>query len=219
MIEEHIELAKRFNYHPSLISILEGCDENYLKENFPDVYENLNTCKFAKDTRTIIEYASDLINNWLFEDTIVDGLRKKGIDICLSGNDKNREILKQYMVGATPDTEITFNGSKVYMEIIRNTTNYWERTGSITSLRGRKLEHLINDKALCLCVITKQPKKYAIIDFSKEIKIGEEFVNEGIGGKKQTPISIRENNIVFKRFNWVTLASDITTILMDKFSS
>ena len=218
MVEEHIELAKRFNYHPSLIRILEGCSEDELKEEYNDVYRNLTSCKYAKDKRSIIEYASDLINNWLFEDTIVDGLKQKGINIRLSGNDKNREILNQKMVGCIPDTIIEFQGQHVYMEIIRNTTNYWERTDNITSLRGKKLEHLVETKSLCLCVVTKNPKTYAIIDFAKDIKIGSPSVNEGIGGKIQTPISISENNIVFKRFNWTTMASDITSLMLSRIN-
>ncbi len=125
--ESLIDIAKDMNYSEENIIILEG-DESLLKRKYPEIYENLLSCSHNRDFRTPIQYAQDLVCSWLYEDYLLKRLMQNGLEIRLSGEDRNRKLLKSTRVKANSDYLVEYNGKSVFVELANDYTGYWMRT-------------------------------------------------------------------------------------------
>ena len=140
--DEITNIAKNLNYDEDNIIILKG-DENELYEKYPETYLNLQSCSHNRDSRSMIEYAQDIVCSWIFEDYLLYNLKLNGIDIELSGGDKNRKILKTNKVSASSDYFIKYNNKKGYVELANDYTGYWKKSKKC-DLRDDKYCHLKN---------------------------------------------------------------------------
>lgn len=170
-----INIAKKMGYKEENIIILEN-NETKLLQKFPDVYQNLLTCNHNRDNRSIMEYAQDLVCSWVFEDYLIYNLKLFGIDIKLSGNDRNREILKNKSVSSNPDYLITYNRKTAFIELANDYTGYWRRAGKC-DLRDDKFNHIKskisgNDFSFLLGIDFSNDS-FFIIDLIKDEKIIE----------------------------------------------
>lgn len=155
--------AKEMGYSQSNICILEGTIEE-LQSNFPEVYSNLISCNYNKDSRTPLEYGRDLVASWIFEDVLIAKLRDAGLNISLAGADQKREILRTAKVSANSDCEIEINGKYRAMEIMCDYKGWWSKKG-VCDLRDFKYNELVNTKSLFLGVSTFDIKCF-VMDFS-----------------------------------------------------
>ena len=88
-----VSKAKELGYKEENILILKG-QENELKSQYSECYDNIQSCRHNRDTRTPMEYAQDLVASWIFEDYIVKKIQENPLlEILLAGADKKREIL------------------------------------------------------------------------------------------------------------------------------
>jgi len=203
-----IEKAKELNYSESNILILQG-NLNELKDKFPDVYSNLISCTHNRDKRTPLEYGQDLVASWLFEDCLVDSLKKQGFEISLSGADSGREILATSKVSSNSDTTVTYMGKSLQMEIMSDYTGYWARTNKI-DLRDEKYTKLKRTSSLFLGVSTKDTT-YVMIDFSQNVNHQYIDSHRPYGGKPCYSISITASQL--KKFTIGNIINDIISYL------
>jgi hypothetical protein len=68
--ESMVNIARQMGYSEDNILILEN-NINKLMVDYPDVYDNLKSCRHNRDSRTEIEYAQDLVCSWIFEDYLL----------------------------------------------------------------------------------------------------------------------------------------------------
>lgn len=188
-----VQTAENLNYSKSNILILKG-DEDALKSDYPNVYDNLLSCNHNRDKRTYIEYGQDLVASWLFEDVLVESLRNHGIQISLSGADNNREILATSKVSSNSDTTISYNGHSIQMELMSDYTGYWSRTHKI-DLRDEKYTKLKNSNSLFLGISTVDTK-FVLLDFRKEIRYQYHRYHRPYGGKPCYSIEIVESDLL-----------------------
>lgn len=88
--ETMINIAKKMGYSEENIIILENNEEK-LKRDYEDVYNNLKSCRHNRDGRTEMEYAQDLVCSWIFEDYLIYNLKLSGLNVELSGADFERK--------------------------------------------------------------------------------------------------------------------------------
>lgn len=161
-----INIAKKMDYNEENIIILENNEEK-LKNDYPDVYQNLLSCNHNKDYRSFMEYAQDLICSWIFEDYLIFNLKLFGIQIELSGNDKNRKILQNNSVSSASDYYIEYKGKKAFMELANDYTGYWKRTKKC-DLRDDKYKNIqskaINNEFSFLLGVDFVNNEFFIID-------------------------------------------------------
>ena len=137
-----IEVAKSMNYTEDNILILEN-DEITLKNKYPEIYSNLLSCSHNRDFRTPMQYAQDLVCSWLYEDYLLAQLELNGLNIKLSGEDRNRKILKSAKVSSNSDYLIEYNGKKAFIELANDYTGYWKNKKQC-DLRDDKFMHIKN---------------------------------------------------------------------------
>ena len=162
------EVAKSLHYEESNIVILEG-DETRLREEFPEVYKNLLSCKHHADARTPFQYGQDLVASWLFEDTFLLAFTKTDkLTINLDGADKKRVILSSVRTSAASDYLVsTGYGNSRKLELMCDYTGFWARTGKL-HLRDEKYSKMKKSQSLFIAVsVTK--KEFAIFDFASPI--------------------------------------------------
>ena len=115
-----------------------------------------------KDSRTFINYATDLFLGWLSEDIVVSYMRNKGIKVILSGRDKNRELLSGRYVFADPDFKILIRNLEVDVEFMIDWNNHW-KSNLRCDVRSSKIDKLIRNSGIFLgldantgmCIISK----------------------------------------------------------------
>lgn len=137
-----INIAKKLNYDEDNIIILES-DEEKLYKKYPDTYQNLKSCSHNRDSRSMMEYAQDIICSWVFEDYLLLNLKLNGFDIELNGRDKNRKLLKSNKVSASSDYIVKYNNKNGYVELANDYKGYWKKTRKC-DLRDDKYIHLKN---------------------------------------------------------------------------
>lgn len=203
-----VEHAISLGYSKANILILNG-DIVSLQNEFPNIYNNLISCKHHRDRRTPLEYGQDLVASWLFEDSMVISLRNCGLDISLAGADSNREILSNTSVSANSDCSILKNGINYQLEIMCDYTGYWERTGNI-DLRDSKYNKLISSNSLFLGISTPT-MKYILIDFGANVPAKYISSHLPYGGKPAYSVHVLKTN--FKHLNITKLANEINNFL------
>ncbi len=161
--DDVIKEARKHGYSEDNILILQG-DEIALKNDYPETYNNILSCKHHRDRRTPIAYAQDLVSSWLIEDAILYILNNKGKVFKLSGADKNRSVLTASNVGSKSDFVIIKNNRKI--ELMCDYAGYWVRTGKI-DLRDNKYNQLCSEAAYLLGVDILN-RKCLVIDFFKK---------------------------------------------------
>ena len=163
------DYAIRYGYDDSNIIILEG-NEASLRENHLQIYNNLLSCRHHSDNRTPIQYGQDLVASWVFEDYFLNELKDTGLNISLSGADRNRAILPNRRTSTSSDYIITMaSGCQIQMELVNDYTGFWARTGKL-HLRDNKYPRLRDNGCLLLAIaLTPQTQKYALFDFREEI--------------------------------------------------
>lgn len=137
-----INIAKKMNYSEDNILILEN-KENELKIKYPEIYNNLLSCSHNRDFRTPMQYAQDLVCSWLYEDYLLEQLKKDGLTVQLSGEDRNRKILKTAKVSSNSDYLIMHKGKKAFVELANDYTGYWKNKKQC-DLRDDKFLHIKN---------------------------------------------------------------------------
>lgn len=181
--------AAELGYSNANLCVLDGNIE-ILKQQHPSCFANLQSCVHNKDSRSLIEYARDLVASWIFEDTIVQMLNSAGLTTSLSGTDQNREILATTKVSSCSDCLISNESKSRHLEIMSDYTGWWEKTGHM-ELRDAKYTKLVREKALFLGVCTVSCK-YVLFDFAKPVKASYIASHRPYGGKPAYSINIEE---------------------------
>lgn len=135
-------IAQKLNYSEENILILKN-KEVELKEKYPETYSNLLSCKHNKDCRSLMQYAQDLVCSWLYEDYLMSELSKNGLKVMLSGEDRERKILKNIKVNSNSDYMVTINEKTAFIELVNDYTGYWYKKGQC-DLRDDKFIHIKN---------------------------------------------------------------------------
>jgi len=157
-----VEQAKHLNYSAENVLILEYKFKE-LSSKYMTTYKNIVSCKNQRDKREPLEFARDIIANWIFEDFVLDLLSNDSLKVVLSGGDKNREILHALNVTHDSDFIIKKDGKKYKLELMANYTSYWLKFKKF-HLRNDKFDKLIKSKSLLLGVCTEN-KKFILLDF------------------------------------------------------
>lgn len=200
--------AQQLGYHVSNVYILLN-DERGLRENCPDIYQNLITCRHNRDNRTIMEYGQDMVASWIFEDDLIEKLQEAGLDIVKSGADKERLILATSNVSSGSDTKVRLGGRSVFMEIMCDYKGYWTRYHR-ADLRDNKCLRLQREKALFLGVDVAN-KKYMLIDFADEVQATYNPSHFAYGGKPVYSFDLK--NYRLKEFDYDSIARDIIALI------
>ncbi len=200
--------ATELGYSQANLCILQG-DLKSLENNFPECFRNLRSCLHNKDSRSLLEYARDLVASWIFEDTIVQKLIAAGLSASLAGTDQNREILATTKVSACSDCTIAFGGRSRHLEIMSDYTGWWESTGHM-ELRDAKYAELSREKALFLGICTVS-QKYILLDFAGQINARYIPSHRPYGGKPAYSIDI--NRAALKKFLMPPLVEELKIAL------
>ena len=200
--------AQQLGYHVSNVYILLN-DERGLRENCPDIYQNLITCRHNRDSRTIMEYGQDMVASWIFEDDLIEKLQEAGLDIVKSGADKERLILATSNVSSGSDTKVRLGVRSVFMEIMCDYKGYWTRYHR-ADLRDNKCLRLQREKALFLGVDVAN-KKYMLIDFADEVQATYNPSHFAYGGKPVYSFDLK--NYRLKEFDYDSIARDIIALI------
>lgn len=200
--------AVELGYSQANLCILKG-DLERLENDYPECFRNLQSCLHNKDSRSMLEYARDLVASWIFEDTIVQKLIAAGLSTSLSGTDKNREILATTKVSASSDCTIAFNGRHRHLEIMSDYTGWWESTGHL-ELRDSKYTKLSREKALFLGICTVS-QKFILLDFSGQINARYIPSHRPYGGKPAYSINIEK--AALKKFSMPPLMEELKIAL------
>lgn len=200
--------AAELGYSQANMCVLQG-DLQSLENNFPECFRNLQSCLHNKDSRSLLEYARDLVASWIFEDTIVQKLIAAGLSTSLSGTDQNREILATTKVSACSDCAIAFNGKRRHLEIMSDYTGWWESTGHM-ELRDAKFTKLSRERALFLGICTVS-QKYILLDFAGRINARYIPSHRPYGGKPAYSINIER--AALKKFLMPPLVEELKAAL------
>ncbi len=185
-------LAIQLKYSDSNILILNG-EINELQARFPDVYENILSCRHNRDSRTPLEYAQDLVASWLFEDYLIEKLKDAGLLITHAGADKDREILSHRRVSASSDSSVSYNGKNRLLEIMTDYTGFWNKNGLI-HLRDSKYKKLEQSNSLFIGFSTKD-SSYVLYDFANKIDADYISYHYPYGGKPAYAVKINKNDL------------------------
>lgn len=165
--EKIISLMKRFDYSDENFAIMAG-DKKWLKENNPDFFRPSRFAIERKDSRTVLQYAQDLVANWLYEDIVEKIISvDKEIHISKNGVDKNRQFLVKDVTYAT-DFVIEKEGEQRPLELTMDYNGYLERRGFF-HLRESKYQYLERENALLLIIDTCN-NLCVVMDFKKPHK-------------------------------------------------
>lgn len=203
-----VKKATEHNYPESSICILQG-NLQRLKEEFPQTYSNLTSCRHHRDRRTPLEYGQDLVASWLFEDSLIQELKNRGLCISKAGADRNREILATAKVSASSDCIVSYLGKNRLLEIMNDYTGYWTRYRKI-DLRDSKFSKLQESQSLFLGV-SSVDNKYILLDMGKEVEY--KYINNYFpyGGKPAYSIKLPEN--IMKGLDYTLLAKEIMELI------
>lgn len=199
-----IERARTLGYPDSSVCILSG-NEDLLKSNYPDAHRNLFSCNHNRDRRTPMEYGQDLVASWLFEDMLMDNLKKAGVSVVGAGADKNREVLSNAKVSASSDCLVSYNRKERLLELMSDYTGYWSRYHKM-ELRDSKFTKMQESKSLFLGVSTTD-NKYILLDMGEQFEF--KFIPSYFlyGGKPAYSVKLPKE--AMKELDFAQLSSDI----------
>ncbi len=199
-----IDRARILGYPDSSVCVLSG-DEGLLKSKFPDAYKNLISCIHNRDRRTPMEYGQDLVASWLFEDMLMDNLKKAGVSVVGAGADKNREVLSNIKVSASSDCLVSYDGKERFLELMSDYTGYWSRYNKM-ELRDSKFTKMQESKSLFLGVSTTD-NKYILLDMREPFEF--KFIPSYFlyGGKPAYSVKLPKE--AMKELDFNQLSSDI----------
>ena len=105
------------------------------------------TCNLPhhKDTRTPVQYATDLIIGWLSEDAIITALNNRGCFATGIGTDRERNFLKDDQITHLADIETPTQ----LIEVVFDYTNHWV-THNKLDLRDNKMSIAATNGTLSL---------------------------------------------------------------------
>jgi hypothetical protein len=126
-----------------------------------------------KDNRTPVQYATDLVVNWLFEDLTSALLTKNDILNKFTGADSSRQFLSEGNITSQSDFRIKVGDVVRNLEVVYDHTNYWFNNDKI-DLRLNKHEHLKYQKALLLGIDSQRMQAF-VLDYNKRIETEESF--------------------------------------------
>lgn len=189
------DVARSLGYSEANIVILEG-DEIKFRTAFPDVYNNLLSCRHHADARTPFQYGQDLVASWLFEDTFLAALKKApSFHVELDGADKRREILPSVRTSAASDYCVsTHDGNTRKLELMCDYTGFWARTGKL-HLRDDKYKKMQASGSLFVAVSVTS-KEFAIYDFLSNVSATYIPSHRLYGGKPAYELSINTEQMV-----------------------
>ena len=113
-----------------------------------------------RDTRTPIQYATDLIIGWLSEDAILIALNNRGCFATGIGSDRERNFLKDGQITHLADIET----STQIIEVVFDYTNHWVTQNKL-DLRDNKKEHLESNNIVLLGVAPRANKAFVLSDY------------------------------------------------------
>ena len=203
-----VQWAEKLGYERDNILILQG-KEQELKEQFPQTYQNMQSCVHQRDHRSEMEYAQDLVASWIFEDFFLQYATSDHYEITLGGADRNRKILATADTEATSDYTIKYHGREFHMEFVNDYGNFWVNNGKL-HLRDDKYFNLRRCKG-CLLSISTVTKDFMLLDFRQEIPYKVIEHHKPFGDKKACEISINWNgtplqpktNVVTAIIDWL----------------
>jgi len=201
-----LDLAQEMKYPEDLIFILIK-DEKSLETKYPITFSNLVSCNHQKDSRGYLDYGRDLITSWLLEDYFLNELKKLGLAIELSGNDKERKILKNTKTSANSDFEIEINDKKLKMELVFDFTDYCLKNNKI-DLRDNKIEKLIESNSFLLGYIVNSSKFFLINLSSLDSNKITEIKFHPIYKKPATSIKLYKED--FKDFSFIEILKELS---------
>lgn len=137
-----------------------------------------------RDTRTPLQYATDLIVGWLCEDTVVNILNNNGIMATLTGSDKDRNFLVKEDITHGADIETP----EASIELLFDFTNHWVTYNKL-DLRDKKYAHITNNGIHLLGIAPRTMMAIHISpDTMPEFQYGE-IPAYGKNGYTLTPVS------------------------------
>jgi len=200
-------VAKKMGYGKSNIYILENKTEE-LKNEYPLIYRNLESCRHQKDGRTKEQYAKDLIASWIFEDTFLKELKSTKLNIYHNGADKERKILSSSQTLTTSDYIIKKDTKEVNIELMCSYTPYWKKLKRI-DLRDAKYTQMVSKKVLLLCVDVYH-KEFFIVD-TKNCSAKYIPAHPPYGNKPAYSIDL--NSIATKEYDMSVIAKTLENFL------
>jgi hypothetical protein len=190
------DAAKYFGYGVEE-QLIASKDWEAIKNDHKLYYMAIVTNGHQADNRTPEEFAEMLIANWVIEDIMAKMMRKGGLEVNLSGADKNRHILTDRFVTEQPDFEVvTDKGYRSYVELVTDYGLYWKRNGYAT-FRDKKYNSCRNSNSLILA-ISMTDLTFTIIDPNNAD--AESTFSQEWGGKPCT-------NVRLDGYRWYPLSS------------
>lgn len=160
----------------------------------------------AKDKRTDVEYAKDLILNWIIEDYIFLNLKDINGAIIKNGKDRNRKLLKGGELTHDSDYLIKTSKGDKNIELIVNFTDFWHQTEKC-HLRENKLKKLIEQSKIrdtYILAVSLLTNEYQIIKINKDMKYRYIKEHKAFGYKSAYEIDLKRANFVTLKFKKVS---------------
>lgn len=212
--ESMVNIARQMGYSEDNILILEN-NINKLMVDYPDVYDNLKSCRHNRDSRTEIEYAQDLVCSWIFEDYLILNLRLNGLDVELSGADCERKILRSSSVSSKSDIVVKENNKKIYIELVNDYRGYWLKNNKV-DLRDDKYLHVKNlssgDNKSLLLGIDFCNKKFFLFDIDNNQDVRYEAFHYAY---RKPAYSINLKNTIYYDFSFKEICNEVKRYLYD----
>lgn len=210
--EDLVKIAKQFDYSLENQLILSDSRdvEIRLATQFPNVYENIKSCRHQRDHRTLMTYARDLVASWLFEDYLLN-LLKKTFLITLSGADRTREILPNSKTSTESDYTISKGNLSLKFEVMTDYSNYWN-TRKTLDLRDNKFIKLRGTSSFMICVDAMN-RSFFIINFRKHVN--HKFIPAHPPYGYKPAYKIELSKIDFKNFTIENLINNINEIFLN----
>lgn len=191
-----VSYAKQFRYPAANIAILEAEieDPGSLQARYPEVYANLLDCAHQRDGRKPLEYGQDLVASWVLEDVFHDHLRHFGMDVKLSGADRQRRILSSSEVSASSDYLLSCSGREAHLELVSDYNGYWAKNLQC-DLRDSKWDHLCRlaspDRPSLLLGLDLADNKYFLVNVRERQDVRFIPSHQPYGGKPVYSISLK----------------------------
>lgn len=130
--------------------------------NAKQVLYMYTTCNLPhhRDTRTPVQYATDLIIGWLSEDAVITALNNRGCFATGIGSDRERNFLTDEQITHLADIETHTQ----LIEVVFDYTNHWV-THNKLDLRDNKKEHLEKNNIALLGIAPRANKAFVLADY------------------------------------------------------
>lgn len=151
-----VVLAQELHYSEENLLILE-MNKKEIMRKYNQTFQNILSNFYAKDTRNEMEYARDIVVNWLLEDYCLQLFKEWGYKTTLSGADKGRKILSCKATSNECDFKLKKNRKKCNIELQVNYTGFWIREG-LADLRDSKYRSIIEHESSILFISIPEKK-------------------------------------------------------------